>query len=220
MSRATLEAHEIRAIYERLAPRYDRRERPLEWLFFRRYRRRLLSRARGKVLEVGIGTGLNLPFYPPDCTIAGTDLSSAMLRIAQRRADHLNHSVALQIMDTEQLAFPKESFDTVVSTLSLCTVIDPLQALQEMARVARREGQLLLLEHGRCQVGRIARWQDRITPHQVLRVGCHLNRNILAFVQAADLKVIWQESHLRGVLRLIQAIPMRASRRISSGERL
>lgn len=220
MSRATLEAHEIRAIYERLAPRYDRRERPLEWLFFRRYRRQLLARARGRVLEVGIGTGLNLPFYPSACTITGTDLSSAMLKIAHRRAERLRRSVIFHTMDTEQLAFASESFDTVVSTLSLCTVIDPLQALEEMARVASPAGQLLLLEHGRCQHGLIARWQDRSTPRQVLRVGCHLNRNILALVQAANLKVIWQESHLGGILRLIQAKKLHAAKRTLTGRSL
>ncbi len=209
MSRSTLGAQEIKAIYDRLATQYDRRERLLEWLLLRRHRRKLLSRARGEVLEVAIGTGLNLPFYPPECSISGTDLSPVMLQLAQRRAERLRRVVRLQEMDTQQLAFADESFDTVVSTLALCTVIDPLRALGEMARVTRPQGQLLLFEHGRCRYGTIARWQDRLTPHQVLRFGCHLNRNVLALVQAADLQIIWRESHLGGMLRLIQAIPFR-----------
>jgi ubiquinone/menaquinone biosynthesis C-methylase UbiE len=218
MARATLDAHQIQAIYDRLAPTYDRRRRLLEWALLRRYRRRLLARARGKVLEVGLGTGLNLPWYPPDCAITGTDLSNAMLRIAERRAQCLGRSITLQTMDTEPLGFPSESFDTVVSTLAFCTIIDPLQALGEMTRVLRREGQLLLLEHGRCSYRLIARWQDRLTPRQVGRIGCHPNRNIIALVQAADLKIVWQEGHWGGILRLIQAVPLRAVRRIASGK--
>jgi len=206
MARATHTSSHIREIYDRLAPRYDRREAVVEWLL-RGHRRRLLRRARGRVLEVGIGTGRNLPYYPPGCRITGIDLSPEMLRRAEERAARLGRDVTLLPMDAEELSFPSGSFDTVVSSLTLCTVIDPIRALSEMARVTAPGGRILLLEHGRSPYLWLSRLLDRLAPHQVEKYGCHPNRNVLALVQAADLVVLRSERHLLGMLHLIWARP-------------
>lgn len=206
MPRAVHTSSRIREIYDRLAPRYDRREALVEWLL-RGYRRKLLRRARGRVLEVGIGTGRNLPYYPPGCRITGIDLSSEMLKVAEGRAARLGRDVTLLPMDAEELSFPSGSFDTVVSSLTLCTVIDPIQALSEMARVTAPGGRILLLEHGRSPHLWLSRLLDRVAPHRVEKYGCHPNRNVLALVQAADLVVLKSERHFLGVLHLIWARP-------------
>ena len=206
MPRAIRTSSHIREIYDRLAPRYDRREALVEWLL-RGYRRKLLRRARGRVLEVGIGTGRNLPYYPPGCQITGIDLSPEMLKRAEERAARLGRDVTLLPMDVEELSFPSGSFDTVVSSLTLCTVIDPIQALSEMARVTAPGGRLLLLEHGRSPYLWLSRLLDRIAPRQVEKYGCHPNRNVPALVQAADLVILKSERHLLGVLHLLWARP-------------
>lgn len=212
MPRLTSESTHIQAIYDQLAARYDRREALVEWLFLRRYRRQLLGWAQGRVLEVGIGTGRNLPHYPPGCQITGIDLSSEMLKVAERRAARLGRDVTLLAMDAQEPTFPDASFDTVVSALTLCTVVDPIKALSEMARVVSPHGRILLLEHGRSPHGWISRWLDRLAPYAVQRYGCHPNRNIAALVQAADLVILKHTRHLGGIVHLIHARPPRPAK--------
>ncbi len=206
MSRTALTTSHIRQIYDRLAPRYDRGAAVLE-CFLGRYRKRLLQRARGRVLEVGIGTGRNLPYYPPGCRITGIDLSPEMLRRAEALAARLGRDVTLLPMDAEELSFPAGTFDTVVSSLTLCTVIDPIRALCEMARVIAPGGRIFLLEHGRSSHLWLSRLLDRWAPLRVARYGCHPNRNVLALVQAADLVILRSERHLLGTLHLVWARP-------------
>jgi ubiquinone/menaquinone biosynthesis C-methylase UbiE len=162
---------QIRAKYETLAPRYDRIDAPQEWLGVRRLRRRLLSQARGEVLEVAAGTGKNFAHYPPGCRISAVDLSPAMLDVA--RAAQLGLNVDFSTMSADALAFPSARFDTVVSTLSTCTFPDPLAALREMARVCKPDGHILLLEHGRSSREWLGRLQDRRAERHAERAGCY-----------------------------------------------
>jgi ubiquinone/menaquinone biosynthesis C-methylase UbiE len=130
-----------------MAPRYDRDIAFFEKIQFGGGREWVCSRATGQVLEVAIGTGLNLEFYPQDVTITGVELSPAMLGIARQRAADLGRDVDLREGDAQALPFADASFDTVVCTLSLCTIPDHRQAIAEMARVLRPGGKLLLLDH-------------------------------------------------------------------------
>lgn len=137
-----------RLIWDRMAPRYDRDMRRLEPLLFGRDARGwVCAQARGDVLDVAIGTGLNLPHYPPGIHLTGVDLSPAMLAAADKRAADLGRAVELSEAAAEHLPFPDASFDTVVCTLSLCSVADDQAAIAEMYRVLRPGGQLLLLDH-------------------------------------------------------------------------
>jgi ubiquinone/menaquinone biosynthesis C-methylase UbiE len=134
--------------WDRMAPRYDRDMRRLEALLFGRdTRARVCAGASGDVLEVAIGTGLNLPHYPPGVRLTGVDLSPLMLTAAGKRASDLGLTVDLREAEAEHLPFGDASFDTVVCTLSLCSVADDRAAIVEMHRVLRPGGQLLLLDH-------------------------------------------------------------------------
>lgn len=211
MSRATVDSHHVRVLYDQLAAGYDRRTALRDFVFFRRFRRQLVASAHGRVLEIGIGTGRNLPYYPRDCEITGVDISPKMLEAAAQRAAQLGLTVELLQMDAHELRFPSARFDTVVSSLSLCTMIDPVKALTEMSRVSVPNGRILLLEHGRSRYGWVCCLLDLLAPRQIGKYGCHPNRNILALVQAADLVVLQVERHfLGGILQLIRARPPRS----------
>jgi len=137
-----------RRIWDRMATRYDRDMRRLEPLLFGRdARAQLCAHASGEVLEVAIGTGLNLPHYPSGVRLTGVDLSPVMLAAAGTRATELGLTVDLREAAAEQLPFDDASFDTVVCTLSLCSVADDAAAIAQMHRVLRPGGQLLLLDH-------------------------------------------------------------------------
>jgi ubiquinone/menaquinone biosynthesis C-methylase UbiE len=137
-----------RRLWDRMAPRYDRDMRRLEPLLFGRdARAAVCAQARGDVLDVAVGTGLNLPHYPPGVRLTGVDLSPVMLAAAAKRAADLGLSVDLREAQAERLPFDDASFDTVVCTLSLCSVGDDRAAIGEMYRVLRHGGQLLLLDH-------------------------------------------------------------------------
>lgn len=198
---------EIRQKYEKMARWYDLGEGIPEVLGIRRLRKRLLLRASGKVLEIAVGTGKNLPYYLKGCQITGVDISQTMLEIARRRADRIGLKIAFRVMDGEALAFPDQHFDTVVSSLTLCTFPDPEAALREMARVCRAEGRILLLEHGRSDREWLGRWQDRKADRHAERLGCHWNRKPLDLVRQAGLKLLSARCTFFGVFHEIEATP-------------
>lgn len=168
----TLSVAEVRARYDRAARWFDLLETPVELLLLHGLRRRLAALVRGRVLEVAAGTGRNLSYYPRDLPVVISDLSHGMLARAQGKAPG-----AAILAHLEALPFPDGSFDTVVVTLALCTVPDPVGAVREMARVCRPGGRLLLLEHVRSRSPLLAWLQGRLTPWQVRRLGCHLDRD-------------------------------------------
>lgn len=191
-----------------MAPWFDLCEAPLEALLgLKRWRRALLARARGRVLEVGIGTGRNLAYYPRQCDVTGIDLSPAMLERARKRAERLGRRVCLAVMDAERLLFPDASFDTVVATLTLCTIPDPVRALGEMARVCRSGGQILLLDHVRVNARWLAWLQGWLSPRWERRFGCHLDRDSEAMARAAGLLVLDVRRGFFGLLCAVVAAP-------------
>ncbi|MDI6791095.1 MAG: methyltransferase domain-containing protein [Thermodesulfobacteriota bacterium] len=197
---------QIRQTYDRIAHWYDLIEAIPEFLGVKILRRELLQRASGKVLEVAAGTGKNLRYYPKTCQITAADMSSAMLEIARSRADGLGLDITFLIMDAEALGLHDQSFDTVVSSLTLCTFPDPVAAILEMARVCRSNGRILLVEHGRSDRERLGRWQDRRAERHAARVGCHWNREPLKIVLKAGLKVIDARRAFFGIFHLIEAM--------------
>lgn len=198
---------EIKRKYDARARQYALTERVQEPLGVARLRRRLLRRASGEVLEVAVGTGANLPHYPTGCRVTAVDASPAMLGMAEERARKLGLDVAFRLADAEALAFPDASFDTVVSTLSLCTFPNPVAALEEMERVRRADGRVLLLEHGRSDVGWLARLQDRREEAHAEQLGCHWNREPLDLLRLAGLRPVSARRTFLGIFHEIEAGP-------------
>jgi ubiquinone/menaquinone biosynthesis C-methylase UbiE len=207
MSEPNPSQREISQKYDRFARWYDWVEGIPELLGVNRLRQRMLQRASGRVLEVAIGTGRNLPYYPHGCRIISADASKQMLAIAQRRAARLQLGVSFLLANAEALPFPDGTFDTVVSSLSTCTFPDPVAALKEMARVCRPTGKILLLEHGRSDREWLGRFQDRTAERHAKQLGCHWNRNSLDLVRRAGLKVDKAKRVFFGIFNQIEATP-------------
>jgi ubiquinone/menaquinone biosynthesis C-methylase UbiE len=198
---------EISRKYDRFARWYDWVEGVPDVLGLSRLRRRLLKRASGKVLEIAVGTGKNLRFYPSGCGITALDVSNEMLNVARRRAAKLSTDVSFLLGNAETLPFPDNSFDTVVSSLTTCTFPDPLAALGEMRRVCKSEGKILLLEHGRSDREWLARFQDRTAHRLAKQLGCHWNRESLELVRKANLRIKEARRLFFGVFHQIEADP-------------
>jgi ubiquinone/menaquinone biosynthesis C-methylase UbiE len=205
-------AEEIRRKYNDFARWYDLVEGVPEVCGVSRLRRELLRRASGRVLEVAVGTGKNLRYYPRGCQITAVDLSPSMLAIARQRARRLGLDVTLIEMNVEALDFPDRSFDTVVDTLALCTFPNPVSVLHEMARVCRSDGRLLLLEHGRSDRDWLGRWQDRQADRHARHLCCRWNREPLALVRRAGLRLVAVRRTFFGIFQLLEVVPDRASR--------
>ncbi len=171
------ETERVRAVYERMAGGYDRMIGMWERLLFADGRQWVCSRARGNVLEIGVGTGRNLDRYPADVHVVGIDLSPAMLSLARARAQELGRDVDLQLGDAQALSFASESFDTVVVTLALCAVPDDHQAIREIARVLRPDGCLVWLEHVRSPFAPVRLVQRLLDPLLVRLEADHLLRD-------------------------------------------
>ncbi len=203
------ERRRIAAIYDRLAPDYDRMEGMVErTLMGRSLRAALGAAARGSTLEVAIGTGRTLPYYGEGVTrIVGVDLSAAMLAEARRAAAELGRAIRLARMDAERLAFADASFDTVVTSLSLCTVADPARALREMARVCKPDGHVVLLEHVRSPVRPLAWLQRKLTPLQVRAMGCHFDRATIKLVRELGFTIVSERRRFFDIFRLVVAQP-------------
>lgn len=161
-------------------------------------RAKTLATAAGEVLEIGFGTGLNLPFYPAtvERLFVIDPVQMLQARVAQRIAA-AKFPVEVQHCCGTRLPFEAERFDTVVSTFTLCTIEDAAAALAEVRRVLRPGGRLLFVEHGRSPDAATARWQDRLNPLQrVIGVGCNMNRPIDRLVEASGLAVTQLEQYL------------------------
>lgn len=155
----------------------------------RKPRQRTLAPARGRILEIGFGTGRNLRHYPSSVRkIEAIDPDLDLDRLSLPRMRHASVKVDFHHLDAEHLPFAEDSFDTVVSTMTLCSIPDVAHALREIHRVLKPDGQFLFLEHGQAPEPGIARWQDRINPYWMpLAGGCHLNRPIRQLVEEAGL---------------------------------
>jgi ubiquinone/menaquinone biosynthesis C-methylase UbiE len=155
--------------------------------FMREERKKALGGVSGTVLEVGFGSGLNLPFYPGDVRrLVAVDPSRAGAKLARKRIAEAKFPVEYLPVGGEQISAPDHSFDSVVSTFTLCSIPDPLAALEQMRRVLKPGGKLFLIEHGLSADPKIQKWQRRLDRlnHFVLG-GCHLNRDMRRMVAEA-----------------------------------
>lgn len=166
---------------------YDRIMASAERSFMRRIREEIVGGAAGHVLEVGAGTGASFPYYGQRVDrIIATEPDPFMLRKAERRALEAGRPIELKQAPAEELPFADSTFDTVVSTLVLCSVQDPIRSLAEIRRVLKAEGQFRFFEHVRYEYAFGAFWQDLITPlWRWLGAGCHPNRDTARAIQEA-----------------------------------
>ncbi|MBH02659.1 MAG: SAM-dependent methyltransferase [Xanthomonadales bacterium] len=155
------------------------------------YRRRVLAGAQGQVLEIGIGSGLNLPFYGPHVRgIHGLEPSPQLVRLAERAAGRSNRPVSLIEGSAEAIPFDDKSLDTIVTTWTLCSIPHADRALAQMRRVLKPGGRLLFVEHGLGPEEAVRKWQHRLTPvWSKVSGGCHLNRPIQALIEHAGFDV-------------------------------
>ncbi|MGB9940169.1 class I SAM-dependent methyltransferase [Methanosarcina sp.] len=174
--------------YNRIAPVYELIDLPLELLFFRKWRKEALSGLNGKILEVGVGTGRNLKYYPAGCRVIGIDKSESMLQRAREKAEGMKN-VTLYPMDAERLEFPDNSFDYVVTTFVLCTVPDPVKALKEMRRVLKPSGELIALEHVHSSYPFIDFMEHLINPVLFFLLGDHTTRNTVNNIEKAGFSI-------------------------------
>lgn len=199
------ETARLERIYEKMAPRYDRWIGPFERILFGDGRQWVGARAQGDVLEVGIGTGRNIPYYPAGVRLTGVDISEAMLEIASERAMRSRRNVTLRRGDAQSLEFPDGSFDTVVFSLALCSIPDDRRAVAEAKRVLRPGGRIVLLEHVHSPIVPVALMQRLLEPLTVWAEGDHLTREPLDRLQAEGLLIESVERSKLGIVERASA---------------
>lgn len=195
------------SVFDGLASAYDLGMWPLERLILARLRRRIFRAVQGTVLELGVGTGVNLPLYPEGCRVVGVDFSLDMLQVARRKP--CRAVLFLSQADVHYLPFPTATFDQVLGSLLFCSVADPLAALREVRRVLCSPGRLLLLEHVRGMhplMARLTDWLDH--PWHAWSRSCHLNRETAATVEEAGFTLVHSERHGLGLFQIIEAVSM------------
>ena len=160
-------------------------------------REKVVPLAEGKVLEIGIGSGLNLPFYSAEQVqhVWGLDPSPEMLALARKNLDTVEFAVEFIEASAEEIPLDDEIVDTVLVTYTLCTVPQTLLALGEIHRVLRRQGKLIFCEHGEAPDVKVKLWQDRLNPlWKGISGGCNLNRPIPSLLKEAGFKIQGMES--------------------------
>lgn len=198
----------VRRRYERIAPVYDLVDLWMELLAFRRWRPLTWQTVglEGRVLEVGVGTGKNIAFWPRSVHMTAIDLSPGMLSRARRRATSRGAHAELREMDVEKLALADGSFDVAVATFVFCSVAHPIEGLRELRRVLRPGGRLVLLEHQRSDSPVVGRMLDILDPVVVRLWGAHVNRPTEEYVSAGGFEMTRSRFLTpRGLVRLLEA---------------
>jgi ubiquinone/menaquinone biosynthesis C-methylase UbiE len=172
-----------------------------------RSRQKFISRVRGRVLEIAVGTGRNIRYYnrPVDLTLA--DISPLMLKRARHKASLKNLPANYVLLDGERLPFPDHTFDSVLTSLCITSFPNPVKALREMARVCRPDGRILLLENGRSSNRLLSAYQDRVAEEHVKKLGTRWNRDPVQICAEAGLPIRHLERRFLGILHLMELAP-------------
>ncbi len=195
----------IKQRFNRTSGFYDYMDRMID----DKKRTQALSLVKGNVLEVGVGTGKNLSFYPPGTNLTGIDFSLGMLNKARAKVEKLDLpiNVSLLEMDAQNMSFEDNTFDTVVATCVFCSVPDPVKGLSEVKRVCKADGQIILLEHMRSNNPIIGKIMDIINPLTLYLIGSNINRKTMENLEKANIKVESHENLLGEIFKLIKAKP-------------
>ncbi len=195
------ETETIRRRYNRTALFYDWMDKMIPI----KLRRKAVEQATGKVLEVGVGTGANLEFYLPGCQVTGIDFSPGMLQKAKQKLTKAKVPITLVEMDAQDMAFPDNSFDTVIATCVFCSVPDPVQSLKEVKRVCRPGGRIILLEHVRSKNPVLGWLMDVLNPLALHVIGSNINRETVKNVNEAGIDTYSMEEYSGKIIKLIVA---------------
>jgi ubiquinone/menaquinone biosynthesis C-methylase UbiE len=199
------ETERVRRIQDKEAPRYDRQMGFFERILFGGGREWACSQVRGRVLEIAVGTGRNLPYYPADVDLTGIELSPEMLALGRQRMGELGREVDFRIGDAQQLEFEDESFDTVIITFALCTIPDDRRAVAEAHRVLRPGGRLVLLEHVRSASAPVRAVQKVLDPLSVRFGADHLVREPLDYLGGEGFEIESVERLKWGIVERVLA---------------
>lgn len=203
-------------IFDKQAETYEKKRMKQE---LGHLRRRLLHSAQGHVLELGVGAGANFPYYRNDVELTAVDFSPAMMNKARAANDRF-YGLRITFIegDVERLSLPERSYDTVVSTLSLCAYRNPEQVLRLMSRWCKPGGQVLMMEHGLGANKAVRFVQNMLDPLAYRIVGCHQNRDILDLVQSSPFIIERAERHMLGMLHLLWCRPAATEHGRQDGE--
>jgi ubiquinone/menaquinone biosynthesis C-methylase UbiE len=178
----------IRKRYDRVSSIYDLIEKPMELMAFSEWREKIIEKIEGKkILEVGVGTGKNLEYYPENMHITGIDFSKKMLEKARERADNLEN-INLIEMDAQKMTFNDNSFDTVITSCVFCSVPDPIKGLKEIRRVCKSDGKIIMLEHMRSRNKIVGKFMDIINFIPLSIWGANINRETMDNLKKAGFK--------------------------------
>lgn len=184
---------------------YDAAMKPLEATRFKKIRTELIRNAKGNVLEIGSGTGINFPYYQQAKLVAAVEPNPQMSRRAAKRGRHAHVPITLYEATAENLPFADNTFDTVISTLVFCTIPDPLHALKEIQRVGKPGATFLFFEHVRMEQPILAKTQDLLNPFwEKICDGCQLNRNTLTLISDSGIYINEVESLYSGLFLSIK----------------
>jgi ubiquinone/menaquinone biosynthesis C-methylase UbiE len=195
----------VREKYDRKAAGYDWMLLPMEKMAMGKWRKKLCSQAKGLVLEAGIGTGANLPYYPAGIKVVGVDFSPKMLARAQNKLSKTKAQVELKLADIQDLPFPDHTFDTVISACVFCSVPDPIKGLKELRRVTKPNGQLFFLEHVRSNRKILGTVMDWLNPYTQRLTGININRKTENNIVLASLTIVSVENLFGDIVKLITA---------------
>src|SRR5690625_3274236 len=193
----------IKKRYDRISALFD----VMDHMIRSSWRKSLLENLYGNVLEVGVGTGSNLPYYPENVHVTGIDFSPKMLAKAYKKIGESKAKVVLKEMDAQQMDFPDNTFDFVVSTCVFCSVPDPVKGLKEIRRVVKPEGKILMLEHMRSENSVAGILLDLVNPLTVRIMGANVNRNTIKNIEKAGLKIKNQSFLMTSIMRKLVILP-------------
>ncbi|MEW6660774.1 MAG: class I SAM-dependent methyltransferase [Bacillota bacterium] len=197
----------VREKYDKKAAGYDCFLAPMEKMAMAKWRKELCSKARGLVLEAGVGTGANFPYYPEGVKVVGVDFSPKMLERAQNRLSLAKTQVELKLADIQDLPFPDNTFDSVITACVFCSVPDAIKGFKELRRVIKPDGKLFLLEHVRSEGSILGPTMDWLNPFFQRLAGVNINRRTENNIALAGMQVTKVKNLFRDIVKLITAAP-------------